>query len=674
MKNGEKTEEGKLYRFHFGTKPQEGYIRVPVDGRQGAPLFSETAGYGFVNRSCSIPPRAVFPERIRPDGRGAVIVEPEFDEIEAEGADHSNRYGIIFRIAAPPGVYDIRVKTVSAVSDTRIAVSGMAAGRLLEGGSWDAAGLVPVRNTAVWADRVWTYRYANGRPFIDIEIEPDKPGVPVGVEEIELRPLPRNSRREGERPSVYLLGDSTVKSYTFDEAPMCGWGQTVHRLFDRSRVNVVNYSMGGRSFKNAYGEGRLNDLLVTACEGDTLLIQFGHNDERTDEHLRYGRGSTEESYEAWIRDVYLPAIRARGVVPLLVTPVSRIQGDAEPGHVYTNSFRTRMFPDILRRLGRELDTAVLDLNAASVNYYNRLGVEGTTAVFMSIEAGETPGRTNDGTYANGHPANKIDGTHFKEALARQLARMVVTELTRLGDAGCGAAQKLASFLKAEVRAAVASGDWSAVYPETARDTLCGEGAYYRNQIEKMLQLGVMQKDGNGCFRPASGIGAGAFAEAAYKLMGVPRPQPEAAGEGAGDVSSVLTREWMAAVLADVYHTRFRDKPVYMTGYNGKTRGPGDPGYDPNLDSGMGARGSVYGPLVPYDCLEDLGDTDPALADKVREAYGLGLIRAENGIRRGRVMNGTKLEPKAKITRAQAAKALYFLWVLGQPPKKENHSI
>ena len=48
-----------------------------------------------------------------------------------------------------------------------------------------------------------------------------------------------------------------------------------------------------------------------------------------------------------------------------------------------------------------------------------------------VEAGETPGKTNDGSYANGHPSNKVDGTHFKEAMAKQYARMVVTEFARL---------------------------------------------------------------------------------------------------------------------------------------------------------------------------------------------------------------------------------------------------
>jgi hypothetical protein len=60
--------------------------------------------------------------------------------------------------------------------------------------------------------------------------------------------------------------------------------------------------------------------------------------------------------------------------------------------------------------------------------------------------------------------------------------------------------------------------------------------------------------------------------------------------------------------------------------------------------------------------------------KVRDAYELGLIRSENGIARGRMANGRLLEPRAVVSRAKAAKALYFMWVLAQPPQAENDAV
>ena len=144
------------------------------------------------------------------------------------------------------------------------------------------------------------------------------------------------------------------------------------------------------------------------------------------------------------------------------------------------------------------------------------------------------------------------------------------------------------------------------------------------------------------------------------------------GALAGYADGPLRREAMGAILHDAYREKFRAKPAYMTDYNGKTVVPGAPGYDPNLDSG--AQGAMYYPLLRWEQLADAFAADPAYADKLRAAYELGLIRAEAGIARGRMVNGRELEPKAAVSRGKAAKALYFMWVLAQPPKAENDAL
>jgi hypothetical protein len=55
--------------------------------------------------------------------------------------------------------------------------------------------------------------------------------------------------------------------------------------------------------------------------------------------------------------------------------------------------------------------------------------------------------------------------------------------------------------------------------------------------------------------------------------------------------------------------------------------------------------------------------DLVISKKVEEAYRIGLIRSESDIQRGVIVNGTILEPKLQVTRAKAAKSLYFMWVL-----------
>jgi hypothetical protein len=290
-------------------------------------------------------------------------------------------------------------------------------------------------------------------------------------------------------------------------------------------------------------------------------------------------------------------------------------------------------------------------------------VEATIALFMSLEAGETPGKTNDGSFANGHPANKIDATHYKEALARQLARIVAEELAETGSRGDRTAAAIASFLKPEVKAALAEGNWAPLFPQMAADTTTGRGAYYRNQIEKLLQLGVLEKNADHCFRPFEPMDMEEFAQALAKVLGIAAPS------ASGRPSEDLTREWMGVLLARGYHALFTAKPAYMTDYNGATLLPGMPGYDPNLSSG--AQGVRYDPLIPWEQLKDKEQTDAKLALELKDAYELGLIRSENSLVRGRMENGDLLEPKLTVTREKAAKALYFMWVLAHPVKQEN---
>lgn len=652
-----------VQRFDFSRDPPvgAGTVAVQRDDLAGAPRFGAASGYGFVEQTGAIPARAVHVDRIERTEDGYTITEAAIDP--QSKTDDYNNYGMAFRIKAAPGAYAITVRTTSDAPDTTVSITGMQGSRIATPGYWDAASLLPVKTTMAVKGRDWSYRYVNGRDFIDIEVEPKKAGVAVGLAQIVLTPIALRQRPAHALPTIFLLGDSTVKSYTFDEAPMSGWGQVIDRLFDPARVRLINYSMGGRSFRNAYAEGRLNDLLLAGYPGDTVMIQFGHNDESTDETRRFGRGATEAMYEQYIRDVYLRAIRARGMVPVFITPMSRVNGAPRPDQPYVNSFNKRRFPDLLRKLGPELVVPVVDLNARSVEYYNAAGQQAVTAMVMAIEAGETPGTTNDGSYANGHPANKVDGTHYKEAMSRQYARLIVTELARLAASGDRVAADIAGKFTPSVRAAVASGDWSAVYPEIASDIVAGNGAYYRNQIEKLLQLGVLRADAQGKFNPQDIMRTREFAAALSTLMRLP------AGALDAYPDQPLTRGTMGAMLADAYHARFTGKPAYMTDYNGKTALPGSPGYDPNLDTD--AQGAMYYPLVRWDRLQDTAQLAPLLRDKLHDAYELGLIRAEAGIERGRMVNGRLLEPQRRVTRAKAAKALYFMWVLAQAPKAEN---
>lgn len=674
--------------FNFAKKDKENAINVEMN-KGKAPLYDEEKGYGFVSESNAMPPRKVNVNKIKQSEKGFTIMENDMsrfklvdekgNEIALSKSTTHNFGGMIFRVKAPAGGYKIEVETTAGSSGTIMSVSGMQATRIETQGAWDAAKLVPIQNYAKWSGNTWSFNYANGMDYIDIEIEPKKANTIVGVKSIKITPIEAEEHYDGEKPTIFTVGDSTVKTYTYNEAPMCGWGQVFDDLFDSDEVNVINYSMGGRSLKQMYTEGRLNDILMTGKKGDYVFIQSGHNDERNGtkigtadgENARFGGGSTEEMYEKFLTDIYLPACRARGIIPVLVTPMSRVNTKTQEGEEFTDSFTERKFPDVMRKVVKEENVTFVDLNKKSLEYYNELGANALYNIVMSLEAGETPGKTNSGSYANGHPDNKIDGTHFKEALAKQFARMIVEEIYDESQNGDKDAEGIFDCLRADVKKALVNDDWSRVYPEICNDTITGEGSYYRNQIEKMVKLGYMDKDSEGNFNPSKNMEAEEFIEAVGEIWNIDVTELKNSYKDSGEA---LTREVMASVLYDAYMLKFGKadnayvKPEYMTEYNGTTVTPDDPNYDPNL---VGEEAQYY-PLVGFGALTDTADIDSKYADKVKEAYNLGLVRSEEGIERGVMKDGTALEPKAVVSRAKAAKALYFIYVLGEPILGENN--
>ena len=115
--------------------------------------------------------------------------------------------------------------------------------------------------------------------------EDPKPNPDDGKEEPE-------PPKEETIPTIYLAGDSTVKTYE-DGQYIAGWGQFLD-LFLAEDIKVVNAAHGGRSSRSFINEGRLYDIECSNYtfsqnggnsigdsikEGDYLFIQFGHNDD-----------------------------------------------------------------------------------------------------------------------------------------------------------------------------------------------------------------------------------------------------------------------------------------------------------------------------------------------------------------------------------------------------------
>lgn len=657
--------------------------------RQHYSLYTPKAGCGYLKQTSSMPVRTLYPELIV-QGENGVLMPPCPEHACRRNANAYDNIGMAFRIDLPPGAYHIEVTVLSRPEQTLIAVSGMNAEQIALKTYWDAAMLIPRIHTAGFTDNVWTYDYINTRDYIEVEIEPAGPEGEVSVSSIRVSSLP--ARKDPSCvPTIFTLGDSTVKSYIYEENLMSGWGQIFDDFFDQEKVSVVNYAMGGRSLSTIYREGRMNDLLLNSRPGDILLLQSGHNDEARGEvdgpEARFGRGNTEATFLKWLEDYFIPAAALMDVRLILVSPMTRINGDATgaEGIVYGGFAKSNSIdcPGLLKTAASRHGLPFIDLYTESIQYLETVGGEAAKALFLSVEAGETPGKTNSGSYANGHPDNKCDGTHYKEALAKQFARIVARELLQQNLIPEG------YFLPAVLKALRAD-DSYLLFPELSGDVQTGRNAYYRNQIEFLLKHGVMERHTDGCFRPSSPITVREFKSGLEKALHLPAfPGYDGLNDTAFHLSpdlpdgllqedSLLTRESMAWLVFRAFLAAFPprtldsgeisyQRPAYMTDYNGCGITPDNPDYDPNLTG----ESAMYYPLVPWEQLTDTVSISDPFLSAARECYRLGLIRSETDIRRGRMCNGTLFEPQCTVTREKAAKELYFLQALIHEIHEEN---
>ena len=155
---------------------------------------------------------------------------------------------------------------------------------------------------------------------------------------VDARKVKVEAPRDPGLPSLVLIGDSTVRSG--GQGGAYGWGERLAAFFDTQRINVVNDAIGGRSSRTFLTEGRWAAVLEQLKAGDTLLIQFGHNDgARIGDPSAKNRGSVPgtgpETVEdtrpdgskemvqsfGWYLGRYIGDAKARGAKVVVLSPI-----------------------------------------------------------------------------------------------------------------------------------------------------------------------------------------------------------------------------------------------------------------------------------------------------------------------------------------------------------------
>lgn len=116
------------------------------------------------------------------------------------------------------------------------------------------------------------------------------------------------------RPTVYIIGDSTVKNGDGKgNGELWGWGSIFSNFFDTSRIRVRNHAIGGRSSRTFLTEGRWEAILKELKPGDYVLMQFGHNDSGPLDDTARARGTIKGTGEE-TKDIYNPIRKVQETV------------------------------------------------------------------------------------------------------------------------------------------------------------------------------------------------------------------------------------------------------------------------------------------------------------------------------------------------------------------------
>lgn len=210
--------------------------------------------------------------------------------------------------------------------------------------------------------------------------------------------------------TIYMIGDSTMANKLPKAFPETGWGMQFGQFFN-SFVGIDNRAMNGRSTLSFINEGRWQSVVDNLKEGDYVLIEFGHNDEKVD---KVGVGTSLQQYRMNLIKFVIES-RDKKAIPLLLTPITR------------RSFRNGVFyethgdyPEVVRKLADSMNVPLIDMQLKSEKLIIRLGDEASKKLYNYVDVGNV-----------NYPQGKKDDTHFSPEGAKQMAAFAVEGIREL---------------------------------------------------------------------------------------------------------------------------------------------------------------------------------------------------------------------------------------------------
>ena len=229
-----------------------------------------------------------------------------------------------------------------------------------------------------------------------------------------------DQRRPGTTVRIELIGDST-------QTDNAGYGRGFCANLT-PQVDCLNMAKGGASTKTFREQGLWDRSLAT--RPNYMVIQFGHNDMESAEHL--DRQVSIAQYDANLRR-FVTEARAHDITPVLVTPLTR-RYFGDDGEVHSDLLAHAA---TMKRIAGDLQVPLIDLQSESITYLDKIGeAEGTK---LGITKKDENGKTIP------------DKTHLNWRGSYVFGRMVAVGLGR-------AVPKLRPYVRAEAATLPAEGE------------------------------------------------------------------------------------------------------------------------------------------------------------------------------------------------------------------------
>ena len=200
---------------------------------------------------------------------------------------------------------------------------------------------------------------------------------------------------------IVTLGDSTMQFNNYSKFPQTGWPQALDRFV---KVPIINFARNGRSTKSFIDQGLFEKALEEIKEDDLVLIEFGHNDLKKNDPLRYTEAYG--SYQENLKFMAFEVLKKKAKVILLTSITER---------VFENG--------VLLKTHGEYPNAVIDL--AKKNNLDYIDLFERTREIVLAE-GEEKSKRFYMNFEGGLYKNKKDGLNDNTHLRYDGAFMVAT--------------------------------------------------------------------------------------------------------------------------------------------------------------------------------------------------------------------------------------------------------